>query len=114
MGDSLSGLDRYEAAIDAYQQAARAFEAQGARCSYALCLYKIADCHLMLREPWHAMGYLEACLPLLRELSLTRHASLAQRELDACQAGLAKAGLLRGGPCSSHPASSAVPAPGRG
>lgn len=94
MGDSLSGLGRYEAAIEAYQQAAQAFEAQGARCSYALCLFKIADNYLSLREPWHAIGYLEACLPLLRELGMVRHVSLAQRELAACQTGLAQAGLL--------------------
>jgi tetratricopeptide (TPR) repeat protein len=96
MGDSLRGLGRVEAAIDAYQQAAQAFEAEGARCSYALCLFKIADCHQALHEPWHAIGYLEACLPLLRELNLVRHVRLAQRELDACQAGLAQAGLLEG------------------
>jgi tetratricopeptide (TPR) repeat protein len=94
MGDSLRGLGREEAAIDAYQQAARALEAEGARCSYALCLFKIADCHLALHEPWHAIGYLEACLPLLRELNLVRHVTLAQHELDVCQAGLAQAGLL--------------------
>jgi tetratricopeptide (TPR) repeat protein len=93
MGDSLGGLGRYEAAIDAYRQAAQAFEAQGARCSYALCLFKIADSHLSLQEPWHAIGYLQACLPLLRELGLVRHAGLAQRKLAACQAGLAQAGL---------------------
>jgi tetratricopeptide (TPR) repeat protein len=94
MGDSLSGLGRYEAAIEAYQQAAQALEAQGARCSYALCLFKIADSYLSLREPWHAIGHLEACLPLLRELGMVRHVSLAQRELAVCQAGLAQAGLL--------------------
>jgi tetratricopeptide (TPR) repeat protein len=136
MGDSLRGLGRDEAAIDAYRQAAQAFETQGARCSYALCLFKIADCHLALREPWHAIGYLEACLPLLRELNLVRHVSLAQRELDACQAGLAQAGLLGEGrapppqaakaaeppqaakaaepPQAARPAGSAALPPGRG
>jgi hypothetical protein len=115
MGDSLHGLGRDEAAIDAYRQAAQAFEARGARCSYALCLLKIADCHVALREPWHAVGYLEACLPLLRELNLVRHLSLAERELDACQAGLAQAGLLDPGPPRAAKAAASAPLPpGRG
>jgi len=94
LGDSQCGLGRYEAAIEAYRQAAQGFEAQGARCSYALCLFKIADGYLSLHEPWHAIGYLEACLPLLRELGLTRHFGLAQGQLTACRAELAQAGLL--------------------
>jgi tetratricopeptide (TPR) repeat protein len=101
LGDSQGGLGRHEAAIDAYRQAAQAFEAQGARCSYALCLLKIADSYLSLHEPWNAIGYLEACLPLLRELGLTRHFSLAQGQLTGCQAKLAQVGLLgegRAGP----------------
>ena len=101
LGDSQGGLGRYEAAIEAYRQAAQGFEAQGARCSYALCLLKIADGYLSLHEPWHAIGYLEACLPLLRELGLTRHLTLAQGQLTACRAELAQAGLLgegRAGP----------------
>jgi tetratricopeptide (TPR) repeat protein len=109
MGDSLRGLGRDEAAIDAYRQAAQAFEARGARCSYALGLLKIADCHLALREPWHAIGYLEACLPLLRELNLVRHLSLAQRQLDACQATLAQAGLLDEVRTDQRPASTPPP-----
>jgi tetratricopeptide (TPR) repeat protein len=103
MGDSLGGLDRHEAAIEAYRQAAQAFEAQGARCSYALCLFKIADSYLALREPWHAIGYLEASLPLLRELGLVRHVGLAQRQLAACQAGLTQAGLLGEGRAGQRP-----------
>jgi len=101
LGDSQCGLGRHEAAIEAYREAAQGFEAQGARCSYALCLLKIADGYLSLHEPWHAIGYLEACLPLLRELGLTRHFSLAQGQLTACKAELAQAGLLgegRAGP----------------
>ena len=94
LGDSQDGLGRYEAAIEAYRQAARDFEAQGARCSYALCLLKIAGSYLSLHEPWHAIGYLEACLPLLRELGLTRHVSIAQGQLTSCHAELAQAGLL--------------------
>jgi len=102
LGDSQGGLGRYEAAIEAYRQAAQAFEAQGARCSYALCLLKIADGYLALHEPWHAVGYLEACLPLLQELGLTRHFGLAQGRLTGCRAKLAQVGLLgqgRTGPC---------------
>ena len=81
LGDSHNGLGRHEAAIEAYRQAAERFRSQGAQCSYALCLFKIADSHLSLGEPWHALGYLEACLPLLCELGLTRHETLARRQL---------------------------------
>jgi len=94
LGDSHKGLGQAEAAIEAYRQAADGFRAQGARCSYALCLFKIADSHLYLGEPWHAIGYLEACLPLLGDLGLTRHEGLARQQLDVCQAELAGACLL--------------------
>jgi len=89
LGDSLAGLGRYETAIEAYREAGQGFEVQHAPCSRALCLFKIADCYLSLREPWHALGYLEACLPLLREQGLVRYLSLAQDQLAACQAELA-------------------------
>ena len=92
-----------EAAIEAYRQAADRFRAQGAECSYALCLFKIADSHLSLGEPWHAVGYLEACLPLLRDLGLTRHEGLARQQLDACQAELAGAHLLGEGRAGQQP-----------
>jgi tetratricopeptide (TPR) repeat protein len=105
LGDSHNGLGRYEAAIAAYRQAAQGFEGQGAQCSYALCLLKIADSYLALHEPWHAVGYLEACLPLLRELGLVRHESLAQHRLAACRAELEHARLLGEG----RPARSASP-----
>jgi tetratricopeptide (TPR) repeat protein len=94
LGDSLAGLGRHEAAIEAYRQAAQELEAQGAECSYALCLLKTADNYLSLHEPWNAIGYLEACLPLLRELGLVRHFSLAQDQLAACQAELTQVRLL--------------------
>ena len=93
LGDSHQGLGRYEAAIEAYREAGQGFDAQGARCSSALCLLKIAGSYLALREPWHAIGYLEACLPLLRELGLLRHVRFAQDQLAACQAELAHARL---------------------
>jgi tetratricopeptide (TPR) repeat protein len=94
LGDSHNGLGAYGAAIEAYQQAAEALKTSGAHCSYALCLLKIAECHLGLEEPWHAVGYLEACLPLLGDLGLVRHHSLAQQRLEGCQAGLAQARSL--------------------
>jgi tetratricopeptide (TPR) repeat protein len=89
LGDSHNGLGRHEAAIEAYRQAAEGFRSQGAQCSYALCLFKVADSHLSLGEPWHALGYLEACLPLLQELGLTRHETLARQQLAHCRAELA-------------------------
>ncbi len=103
LGDSHQGLGQPEAAIEAYQQAAEGFRAQGAPCSYVLCLFKIADSHLSLGEPWHAIGYLEACLPLLRDLGLTRHERLARQQLDACQAELAGARLLGEGRVGQRP-----------
>jgi tetratricopeptide (TPR) repeat protein len=103
LGDSHTGLGRPEAAVEAYREAADAFKAQGAPCSYALCLLKTAGSYVSLGEPWHAIGYLEACLPLLRDLGLARHEAAAQRQLSACQAGLAHARLLgegRAAPCA--------------
>ena len=97
LGDSHAGLGRHEAAIEAYRQAAEAFKSQEAHCSYALCLWKVAENHLSLGEPWHALGYLEASLPLLQELGLTRHAALAREQLAQCQSELAGALLLTPG-----------------
>jgi len=106
LGDGHHGLGRHDAAIEAYRQAAEGFRSQGAQCSYALCLFKVADSHLSLGEPWHALGYLEACLPLLHELGLTRHETLARQQLAHCQAELTAALLLRkrrAGPRTSAP-----------
>jgi hypothetical protein len=48
---------------------------------------------------------------LLRDLGLTRHQVLAQRQLDTCHAGLAQAGLLEQGRHAVRwPQSSARPA----
>jgi tetratricopeptide (TPR) repeat protein len=93
LGDSHNGLGRHDAAIEAFRQAADGFREQGARCSYALCLLKIAGSYLSLDEPWHAPGYLEACLPLWQELGLARHETTARQQLSACQAVLAAARL---------------------
>ncbi|HTQ91153.1 MAG TPA: tetratricopeptide repeat protein [Streptosporangiaceae bacterium] len=93
LGDSHNGLGRHEAAVEAYRQAAAGFRAQGAPCSHALCLFKAADSYLSLGEPWHALGYLEACLPLLQELGLTRYEARARQQLADCRAGLAGARL---------------------
>jgi tetratricopeptide (TPR) repeat protein len=108
LGDSLDGLGRYEAAIEAYRQAAQELKVRGARCSYALCLLKIADNYLSLHEPWHAIGYLEACVPLLRELGLARHVRRAQHQLAACRAGLALVRLLGEGTGRPAPRRSAA------
>jgi tetratricopeptide (TPR) repeat protein len=91
LGDSHNGLGRYEAAVEAYRQAAQGFREQGAHCSHALCLLKMADSYLSLDEPRHAVGYLEACLPLLQELGLRRHEAHAQQQLARCRADLAEA-----------------------
>ena len=91
LGDSHNGLGRHGAAIEAYRQAAEGFKEQGAQCSYALCLFKIADSYLSLREPWHAVSYLELCLPLMSELGLRRHEALAREHLANCLEVLAQA-----------------------
>jgi tetratricopeptide (TPR) repeat protein len=108
LGDSHSGLGRHEAAVEAYRQAAQGFREQGAQCSYALCLLKIADSYLSLDEPWHAVGYLDACLPLLQDLGLRRHEAHAQQQLARCRAGLAGARLLGEG--AGRPEFSGTPA----
>jgi tetratricopeptide (TPR) repeat protein len=97
LGDGHTGLGRHEAAIEAYRQAAEGFKSQGAHCSAALCLLKVAGGYLSLGEPWHALGYLLACLPLLHELGLTRHETLAREQLAQCQSELAGARLLTEG-----------------
>ena len=97
LGDSHTGLGRHEAAIEAYRQAAEGFKSREAHCSYALCLWKVAQSHLSLGEPWHALGYLEASLPLLHELGLTRHAALAREQLAQCRSELAGMRLLTAG-----------------
>jgi tetratricopeptide (TPR) repeat protein len=110
LGDSHNGLGRHEAAIDAYRQAAEEFRSQGAQCSHALCLFKIADSHLSLGEPWHALGYLQACLPLLHELGLTRHETLAREQLAHCQAELVGVRLPgRGGAARGRHDRTAIP-----
>jgi tetratricopeptide (TPR) repeat protein len=112
LGDSHQGLGHQEAAIEAYRQAAEGFRVQGAQCSYALCLFKVAASHLSLGEPWHAVGYLEACLPLLRDLGLKRHEELARQQLDVCHAELADAYLLGEGRAGQRPlAQRSRPAP---
>jgi hypothetical protein len=90
LGDSHHGLGRYDAAIEAYRQAAQRFQAQGAPCSYALCLLKMAGSYLSLRQPWHAIGYLEACVPLLRDLGMIRHERVARLRLQDCVAVMAE------------------------
>ena len=111
LGDSHNGLGRHEAAIEAYRQAAEGFRSQGAPCSYALCLFKVADSHLSLGEPWHALGYLQACLPLLHELGLTRHETLARQQLAHCQAELTGVGLPGRAPPDARPAETLSPYP---
>jgi tetratricopeptide (TPR) repeat protein len=110
LGDSHHGLGRYDAAIEAYRQAAERFGAQGAPCSYALCLLKMARSYLSLRQPWHAIGYLEACLPLLHDLGLVRHEAAARHQLEECRAGMSGAQAPCAGagrPAAARPA--AVP-----
>jgi len=111
LGDSHHGLGRYDAAIEAYRQAAQRFRAQDAPCSYALCLLKTAGSYLSLRQPWHAYGYLEACVPLLHDLGLVRHEGIARLRLEECLAAIGGAG----DPGSAdRPAAAAIrPAPAR-
>lgn len=90
LGDSHNGLGRHGAAIESYREAAEGFREQGAQCSYALCLFKIADSYFSLREPWHAVSFLELCLPLLRELGLRRYEAFAEAHLASCREVIAQ------------------------
>jgi hypothetical protein len=94
-----SGLGNYPATIETYQQTADRFRAEGARCSVALCLFKIAECQLPRGEPWHAIGYLAACPPFLHVMGLTGHETLTRNQLEPCQTELTrKHSLGSGGP----------------
>jgi tetratricopeptide (TPR) repeat protein len=95
LGDGHNGLGRHDAAIEAYRQAAEGFRSQGAQCSYALCLFKVADSHLSLGEPWHALGYLEACLPLPRERLVPGQSQFVQQRQACLQVAEGMPGLAQ-------------------
>jgi len=63
-----------------------------------VCLFKVADGHLSpWAEPWHALGYLQACLRLLHELYCQR-TNFARSVWSTVQSALALgSGLLTGG-----------------
>ena len=86
LGDAYNGLGRYDEAITALSEAAGAFRRHGAQCAHAVCLFKIAQSHLALGRGELAIGYLEECLPIFRELHLPDHERQAARALDDCRA----------------------------
>jgi tetratricopeptide (TPR) repeat protein len=85
LGDSHNSLGRHRAAIEVYRQAAQAFQQQDTQVAYALCLLKIAQSYRSLDQAEQAAGYLESCLPLLRELGLSGAEQVALSELAACR-----------------------------
>jgi tetratricopeptide (TPR) repeat protein len=85
LGDSHNSLGRHRAAIEVYRQAAQAFQQQNTQIAYALCLLKIAQAYRSLDQAEQAAGYLEICLPLLRELGLGGAEQVALSELAACR-----------------------------
>ena len=88
LGDAYNGLGRYDEAITALSEAAEAFRRHDAQCAHAVCLFKIAQSHLALGRGDLAIGYLEECLPMFRELHLPGHERQALRALNDCRAAV--------------------------
>ena len=86
LGDAYNGLGRYDEAIAVLSEAAEAFRQHDARCAHAVCLFKIAQSHLALGRGQRAIGYLEECLPIFRDLHLPDHERQAVRILNDCRA----------------------------
>jgi tetratricopeptide (TPR) repeat protein len=86
LGDAYNGLGHYDEAIAVLSEAAGAFRRHDARCAYAVCLSKIAQSHLALGRGELAIGYLEECLPVFRDLHLPDHERQAVRILNDCRA----------------------------
>ena len=86
LGDAYNGLGRYDDAIVAFSGAAGAFAQHGARSAHAVCLLKIAQSHQAMAHSDQAIGYLEECLPIFRELQLAEHEEQALRALEGCRA----------------------------
>jgi tetratricopeptide (TPR) repeat protein len=86
LGDAYNGLGRYDEAIVAFSEAATSFARHGAQCAHAVCLFKIAQSHLAMSHGEQAIGYLQECLPIFRELQLADHEEQAVRALDSCRA----------------------------
>lgn len=85
LGDSHSVLGRHSEAIEAYRHAVADLHAQETEHAYVHCLLKIAICYRALGKKSHAVRYLQACLPLIRELRLAGYEETALRELAACE-----------------------------
>jgi tetratricopeptide (TPR) repeat protein len=85
LGDAYNGLGRYDEAIAALSEAAAAFGEHDAQLAHAVCLFKIAQSHLAMSHSDQALGYLERCLPIFRELQLPDHEEQALRALDGCR-----------------------------
>lgn len=85
LGDSHSMLGRHSEAIEAYRRAITDLHAEGTEHAYVYCLLKIAICYRALGKKSHAVRYLQACLPLIRELRLVGYEETALRELAACE-----------------------------
>jgi tetratricopeptide (TPR) repeat protein len=85
LGDSHSGLGRHNEAIEAYRRAVAGFHAEGTEHAYVHCLLKIAISYRALGKESDAVHYLQACLPLIRELRLAGYEEIALRELAACE-----------------------------
>jgi tetratricopeptide (TPR) repeat protein len=86
LGDAYNGLGRYDEAIVALTEAAAAFRQHEAQCAYAVCLFKMAQSHLALSHGDQAIGYLEQCLPIFRELRLPEHEEQVLQVLHGCRA----------------------------
>ena len=86
LGDAYNALGRCDEAIAVLSEAAGEFSQHDARLARAVCLFKIAQSHLALGQGESAIGYLQECLPVFRELGEPVHEEQAVRALDACRA----------------------------
>ena len=86
LGDAYNGLGHYDEAIVVLSEAAGAFQRHDARCARAACLFKIAQSHLAMGRGELAIGYLEECLPIFRDLNLPDREREAARILNDCRA----------------------------
>ena len=86
LGDAYNGLGHYDEAIAVLSEAAEAFRRHDAQCAHAECLFKIAQSHLAQGRGELAIGYLEQCLPIFRELHLPDHERQAAGILNDCRA----------------------------
>jgi tetratricopeptide (TPR) repeat protein len=87
VGDACNNLGHYGEAVDAFAQAVKVFKDHGAQYAHALCLLKLAQCHLALGHSDEAVRYLQECLPSFRDLQMRASEERALLVLRTCVGG---------------------------